>query len=380
MASGSIFDNIVSLSTPTDNVSSVFDVVQSLPAGSVPQNSLIEIIRDIRGSALDLVTAAQDESCIYGELLVKYGDFVAKYDEIAPGMATIIANQVGFDTTVNNIVDIVNVAGQLDAIVALYGIKVKLDSLYADKSVLDSLYADKVTLDSLYVDKAKLDSLYAALSDVNSVSAALSIIGDLAADLNGANTVGTVAGVANEVAVVGDVSAAGVSLRADIGVVAQSSVVSDMGVLARGVGSNGVVNIVNVGTLAEAGNLQAINTVAGIDNLNAVTVVAQDLNSMDLNGIADVTVVANDLVLGAASTIGVVSGGMGDVSTVAASVASGDMAVAAQNWADFLAVVVKSHDQLVDESVDVFRHLTAAEVAEVQGMGTFVDFTTAFEA
>ena len=64
-------------------------------------------------------------------------------------------------------------------------------------------------------------------------------------------------------------------------------------------------NIVDVG-IASA-NIASINTVANAQNLADIISVADDLNSLDVNGIADITIVANDLVLGVDSNIITVS-------------------------------------------------------------------------
>lgn len=64
-------------------------------------------------------------------------------------------------------------------------------------------------------------------------------------------------------------------------------------------------NIVDVGIVST--NIASIKTVANAKNLSDIIRVADDLNSMDINGIADITIVANDLVLGTDSNIITVS-------------------------------------------------------------------------
>jgi len=64
-------------------------------------------------------------------------------------------------------------------------------------------------------------------------------------------------------------------------------------------------NIVDIGIAST--NIASINTVANAQNLADIIRVADDLNSMDINGIADITIVANDLVLGTDSNIIAVS-------------------------------------------------------------------------
>ena len=64
-------------------------------------------------------------------------------------------------------------------------------------------------------------------------------------------------------------------------------------------------NIVDVGIAST--NIASINTVANAQNLADIIRVADDLNSLDVNGIADITIVANDLVLGVNSNIITVS-------------------------------------------------------------------------
>ena len=89
-------------------------------------------------------------------------------------------------------------------------------------------------------------------------------------------------------------------------------------------------SIANVNTIAT--NIASINTVANVSNLADIITVADDLNSLDLNGIADVTIVANDLVLGASSVtvkvatdianVNLVSTNINDVNTNAINIAS----------------------------------------------------------
>ncbi len=64
-------------------------------------------------------------------------------------------------------------------------------------------------------------------------------------------------------------------------------------------------NIVDVGIAST--NIASINTVANAQNLADIIRVADDLNSLDVNGIADITIVANDLILGVDSNIITVS-------------------------------------------------------------------------
>ena len=73
---------------------------------------------------------------------------------------------------------------------------------------------------------------------------------------------------------------------------------------------------------AVSANIANINTVASIQNLNNITTVANDLNGMDLNGIADVTIVANDLVLGVNSSVNKVSADISNVNAVSSDLAN----------------------------------------------------------
>jgi len=77
-------------------------------------------------------------------------------------------------------------------------------------------------------------------------------------------------------------------------------------------------SISSVGTVS--GNIASVNTVADVQNLADIVRVADDLNSMDLNGIADVTIVANDLV--GTNNITTVSSSITDVGIVANDIAS----------------------------------------------------------
>lgn len=63
-------------------------------------------------------------------------------------------------------------------------------------------------------------------------------------------------------------------------------------------------------------NISNINTVANAQNLADIIKVADDLNSLDVNGIADITIVANDLVIGVDSNIITVSESIDNVNIV----------------------------------------------------------------
>ena len=77
-------------------------------------------------------------------------------------------------------------------------------------------------------------------------------------------------------------------------------------------------NIVDVGIAST--NIASIKTVANAKNLSDIIRVADDLNSLDVNGIADITIVANDLVLGVDSNIITVSESIDNVNTVSDSI------------------------------------------------------------
>lgn len=131
-------------------------------------------------------------------------------------------------------------------------------------------------------------------------------------------------------------------------------------------------NEANIDAVAES--LANVNTIASIQNLANMTTVANDLNAMDLNGIADVTVVANNLVLGAASSINIVSADKANIDAVASNKANID-AVAA-NEANINAVigsaiataadVLLTHADVVLTGADVISADTSADVATAQ--------------
>ena len=78
-------------------------------------------------------------------------------------------------------------------------------------------------------------------------------------------------------------------------------------------------NIVDVGIAST--NIASIKTVANAKNLADIIRVADDLNSLDVNGIADITIVANDLVLGVDSNIISVSESINEVVAVESNLA-----------------------------------------------------------
>lgn len=138
-------------------------------------------------------------------------------------------------------------------------------------------------------------------------------------------------------------------------------------------------NKANIDAVAES--LANINTIASIQNLANMTTVANDLNSMDLNGIADVTVVANNLVLGAASSINIVSADKANIDAVAANKTNIDAVAAneaninavigsaAATAADVLlthADVALTHADVVLTNADVVSANASADIATTQ--------------
>jgi len=113
-------------------------------------------------------------------------------------------------------------------------------------------------------------------------------------------------------------------------------------------------NIADVNTVAD--NIVNLNTVASIQNLANMTTVANDLNAMDLNGIADVTVVANNLILGANSSINRVSASIDNVNTVMSNITNIDAVAAIDGSVTAVA--------LIDDSVvSVAGKIAAIETA-----------------
>ena len=75
------------------------DIIGGITPPRAAANDFIDIVRDIRGSSEDLLTAAEDPTCIYGDIVTKYNDFDSKYSVAA---ATVLATaadavQTGLD-------------------------------------------------------------------------------------------------------------------------------------------------------------------------------------------------------------------------------------------------------------------------------------------
>lgn len=88
-------------------------------------------------------------------------------------------------------------------------------------------------------------------------------------------------------------------------------------------GSADKINTVaeNIDNVNIAGlNINSINTVANFQNLSDIIRVADDLNSLDINGIADITIVANDLVMDTDSNILAVSNSIDSVNSVSTNI------------------------------------------------------------
>ena len=95
-----------------------------------------------------------------------------------------------------------------------------------------------------------------------------------------------------------------------------SAHIANINIIAEDVTNIDIVasDITDINTVSS--NIASVNTIANVANLADIVRVADDLNSMDLNGIADVTIVANDLVLGIDSNINKVSNDINKVNTV----------------------------------------------------------------
>ena len=164
-------NNIVTVpSTYTE--SNILDVVTRVAPARTKANDFIDILRDIRGTADDLILAAQDPNCIYGELVIKYNDFITKYGDLGNAVGPLQAISA----------EIIAVAAMQTEIVSIYTDKLVLDSIYADKATLDSIYADKLILDSIYADKLVLDNIYADRLALNSIYMDKTILDSIYAD------------------------------------------------------------------------------------------------------------------------------------------------------------------------------------------------------
>lgn len=206
--------------------------------------------------------------------------------------------------------------GTLDSLLAD---KAKLDSLFADKATLDSIYADKITLDSLFADKltldrintsiAKIDRVYTSIANLDTVYASIANVDAVAGNQTNVDTVATA---------IANVNAVGTNIANVNAVNANATNINTVAANDANI-TTVATNDANVTTVADS--IASINTVANVQNLADIVTVAEDLNALDLNGIADVTIVANDLVLGVDSNVTKVGTDIASVNTVAANIA-----------------------------------------------------------
>ena len=229
-----------------------------------------------------------------------------------------------FDTVSANVADVNIIADNIASVLTTAGIAVEVQSVSANKVTLDSIYADKATLDSIFADKATLDSIFADKATLGSLFTDKAVLDSLYADKIALDRI----------------YASIDSVDINVNNIANINIAAD--------------NISDVNAVGI--NIASINTVANVTNLADIVRVADDLNSLDINGIADVTVVANDLVLGVNSNINKVSADLSNVNVVAGAITN--VNAVATNVADINTVATN----IIDVGI------TAGSIADVSNV------------
>ena len=140
---------------------------------------------------------------------------------------------------------------------------------------------------------AGLSTQVTALSDVATSTALENLSGnsaDLVALSGNSADLTALGGNSTNLSLLGTLDAV-----SDMNTLAVPAIITDMDIVSTNIANVNVVGsaIDNVNTTAT--NIASINTVANVANLADIVTVADDLNSLDLNGIADVVTVATDL-------------------------------------------------------------------------------------
>lgn len=262
-------------------IQEILDKINTSKSNNINNNSFIDLMRQISGNPEDGIQPVNDANSIYGHIVQMYTELFnssSTYTTIVDEIETI-------KSVFENLDEINSVDSIKRELESIFADKLKLDSIFADKNKLDSLFFDKITLDSLFADKAKLDSLFTDKAKLDSLFANKFNIDTVSENITDVNTVSD--NIENVNLVGEDIT--------NVNLVSEELV-------------NIGINADNITNIAIAGsNIFSINTVANATNLSDIIRVAADLNSLDVNGIADITIVANDLVLGVDSNIITVS-------------------------------------------------------------------------
>lgn len=194
------------------------------------------------------------------------------------------------------------------------------------------------------------------LDDVERVSAAIAD-GSLEA---ASNIVGDIQAIGANIA---DITAVGTNID---GVVAVADDLANVDIVATNIGSVNAVGPVAADVSVVASEIAAVVVVADIDNMADIKRVANDLNAIDDNMRADITIVAGDLSLGVDSNVIVVSQNIDDVVVVANNIA--DVTAVGSN----INSVVVSSDNIRDIVV-VATDLTMAGWSSLLDAGSIIE-------
>jgi len=243
-------------------------------------NDFINVIRDIRGYAADLILAAQDPNCIYGELVIKYDDFISKYNEVIPAVQSILVFKE----------EVLTVASLETEILSLYADKDTIDRIFASIDNIDRVYTsiDSVdrlntgatanNIDRIHTSIDNLDRVHTSIDNVDTVEASITNVDTAATNIASINTVANASNLADVIRVADDLNSLDLNAQSDVIIVATD--------LNLGAASNTIIvatdidnvnltgtNIVDVNTTADsigsvntvALNIDDVNTTAGID-------------------------------------------------------------------------------------------------------------------
>lgn len=117
----------------------------------IPESTTSEVSRNLDNTAYDTVKKVADSL----------------------GVITVVGTALtegNFDLLLNNITEILAVAGITTEIVSIYNDKAVLDSIYADKATLDAIYADLTNIDAVAAGLAEINIVAANITDINSIA------------------------------------------------------------------------------------------------------------------------------------------------------------------------------------------------------------------
>ena len=135
------------------------DHIATLTPKRTTANDFINVIRDIRGNAEDILAASQDPSCIYGDIVIKYLDFVDKYNGTIPQLADVYANLASIVTAGDNIAAIETIGNNLATLLTVTSNMADIQTVATDINDVVTVAGNMAVVNNLNSNLATIETV-----------------------------------------------------------------------------------------------------------------------------------------------------------------------------------------------------------------------------